>query len=327
MTEDFRDVANRTISDAKSIQHKLIEKALAMRCLSYMAQIKSQLLTDTIFEIDSRKKVLSSINTELEKEILERKRIEKKLIKARDEAEEATKLKDKFVTLVTHDLNTPLHIVYGNLQLLQLSGDTLDNKNDLIENALTACTQMASLISDILSMSRIKSGKLQPRLAKVNVGNLLNSAILFFRAIADEKGIQISNHVTENVEIYADERLLSEVINNLLSNAIKFCDHNDTIRFDIESGESTEIIISDTGIGIKAEHQDNLFHFDNKHNTKGTIGESGSGFGLPLAYEIIAAHGGVLTVDSEPGKGTSFRIKLPQHVIEGRAIAEHSHKA
>lgn len=324
MPSDFREISNNSIVDAKNVHHKLIEKALEMRCISYLAQIKAQLLTNTIYEMDNSKKALTTINSQLQQEISERKRIEAKLTKARNEAEEATKLKDKFVALVTHDLNNPLHVVYGSLQLLKMSNEFSGESGQLIEHSLTACKQMSSLINDILSMNRIKDGKFVPKRTMVEIDAIIDSVVKNHQLIADEKGIQIKNQITDKTNIYADEKLINEVISNLLSNAIKFCRKGDSIRIHSEDDEYYSIIFSDTGVGIEPEFIDNLFRFEQKTSTSGTAGEQGSGLGLPLAHDIIAAHGGELRVESVMGEGTNFRIKLPKTTEEVSDDEVHS---
>lgn len=311
MTADYRDISNKTITDANAINYRLIEKALAMRCISYLAQIKSHLLTDTIFEIDHSKKALSSINAKLKQEIHERKLAEKKLEKAKNEAEEANRLKDKFVALVSHDLNNPLNIVIGYLELLQSSQELSDSGNKMIDNALTASHDMASFIHDILNMSRIKGGKIIPECTVIDAWEIVNSVIKYYITMANEKGVELINNIPKNSKLFTDEKLLFETISNLISNAIKFCRQGDLITIFLPEGEHSGIAISDTGIGIKPELIADLFQYEKNTSTKGTSGETGTGFGLPLTREIAVALGGDLTVESTPDKGSTFCLKLP----------------
>ncbi|MCK5356276.1 MAG: HAMP domain-containing histidine kinase [Methyloprofundus sp.] len=311
MPSDYHQLSEEAISNTNVISNKLIEKMLTLRSTSYFSQIKAQLLTNTIYEIDSSKKVLFNTNSKLEKEIRERKLAEARLKEALIKAEEATKLKDKFVALVSHDLKDPLGLIMGYLQLAQITAGNPREVSEMIETSLSACNDMNNLINDILSLSRIQNGKLKPECAMTDIANLATLAINFYSKIASDKEIMLSNKININTCIYADEKLLFEVINNLISNAIKFCNKGDSIKIYIPQEETSTIIIADTGIGIAETIIDDIFHYEKKTSTIGTVGESGTGFGLPLSHDIVKAHGGNLQVKSTLGEGTTFYIKLP----------------
>lgn len=310
MESDYRDVTNRTISDANTVNHALIEKALAMRCSSYLSQVKAKLLTDTIFEIDNSKKQLFAINTRLEDEINERKEIEQKLIKARDEAEQATCLKDKFVALVSHDLKNPLNVVMSYLQLLQAQEKLSEKADGMINNALSSCDNMLSLINEILDLRRIKDGKIAPVCDYFNINNVVSEVIAHYQLMANDKGVVLNNEIPENAQIFADQKLLYEVFSNLISNAIKFCHKGGEVRI-YQMQDPFVLAVSDTGIGMSPDHLKDLFYYEKKTSQYGTAGERGSGFGLPLSKDIIRAHQGDLQVESQPGKGTTFIISMP----------------
>ena len=311
MAIDYREVSDESINNANVINDRLIEKSLAMRCSSYLSQIKAQLLTDTIYEIDNSKKVLFNTNSKLEKEIAERKKAEEGLRKAKIEAEDATRLKDKFVTLVSHDLKNPLNAIMGYYELLRLSKDLPDNASTLVAKGLSACNDMNVLINEILNLSRIKAGKITPERTRLDAKKVAGLVIEQYSEAANIKEVSLINEVPENTSFFADEKLLIEVIGNLLSNSIKFCNQGDSVKIYLPEGESTVIAISDTGVGIKPELYDGLFEYENKTSTKGTLGEAGTGFGLPLARDIIESHGGDLRMESTLGEGTTFFISLP----------------
>jgi len=314
MANNYRDISDKTITEAKVVNHSLIEKALAMRCNSYLSQIKAQLLTDTIFEIDSTKKRLFNINTKLQKEINEHKKTEEKLKKAKEEAEEATKLKDKFVALVSHDLKSPLSVIKGYLDLLQMTQNLPPKANEMVHKGYLACESMRVLIENILSMSRISGGKICTECTLIDMEFLISRIVVDNMMMSDKKGVALINEVPQNTPIYADEELLFEAVSNLISNSIKFCSKGDTIKVYVPHGETSTIAVSDTGAGIKADAIKNLFLYEEKTSTIGTSGEMGTGFGLPLTHDIIAAHKGRLDVESTPGVGTTFYIRLPSHM-------------
>jgi len=317
MPRSYRNISNETISNATTVKDELIEKILELRSSTYLSQIKAKLLTNTIFEIDHSKKQLFNTNTRLEQEICDRKIAEERLEDALIKAEEATKLKDKFVALVSHDLKTPLHQIMGFLQLTQVNAEELsDDTNENIEESLKACSNMNDLINDILNLSRIKNGELKPTCTTIDAAEIISEAIDSYVKMANKKGINLINEVPAHSYVYADKKLLYEVVSNLVTNSIKFCNNGDSIRVFTSQDDISTIVISDTGIGIAEKIIDNIFCYEKKTSTTGTLGEQGTGFGLPLCYDIIKSHGGSLKVETLLGGGTSFFISLPQTTNE-----------
>ncbi|EGG99428.1 Phosphate regulon sensor protein PhoR [gamma proteobacterium IMCC2047] len=311
MAADFRDLSNESITNANRINNRLIEKTLAMRCNSYLSHIKAKLLTDTIYEIDSSKKALFNINSRLEQEIQSRKEMEEKLRSSTKEAEGATRLKDKFVALVTHDLKNPLNVISGSLQLLHLSSQLSESEKDMVESALFACGQMNNLISDVLNLSRIKQGKIMPELRLFDLTALIGKLIKLRESQADKKGVKLVSAIPDKSIVFADELLLAEVFENLLSNAVKFCAEGDTVKIYLPHDKPATIAVADTGAGVPQEFLENLFSYEEKTSSIGTEGEMGTGFGLPLSHEIVIAHGGKMWVESFDKKGSTFFVTLP----------------
>ena len=250
----------------------------------------------------------------LVQDITERKIVEETLKDEKEKAENATRVKDKFVSLVAHDLRGPISTIWGYLQLLH-SGE-LDSKHTetLLKEAMDTCEDMTDLISEILSLSRLNIGSIKPQSAFIDSKLIVEKILNKLLYLANQKGIILTNKIPKNSRIYADEKLLHVVIRNLVSNAIKFCRKGDTITLYNPKEEPSTIAVSDTGLGIKFERFETLFRYDKKTSTKGTANEPGTGLGLPLAHDIMKAHSGELKVDSVHGKGCTFYVKLP-HVI------------
>ena len=226
--------------------------------------------------------------------------------------ERTTKLKDRFVVLVSHDLKNPLHIMQGNLDLLRLSGDLSDGERELVENGLAACRNMAKLISDILDLSRIQAGRIKPRCSFVEVEGLVAEVFEDLQSIAGRKDVNLVNEVPAGITLYADERFLAQALTNLVDNAIKFCEAEDRVRVFVPEGEESSLAVADTGRGIDADRVAQLLGQESETTTLGTDGEKGSGVGLSLVNDIVMAHGGEIEVDSTPGEGSTFTIKLPK---------------
>jgi len=244
-------------------------------------------------------------------DISDLKETEVSLRLAKEEAEGATKLKDKFVSLVSHDLKNPIHRIMMYFELLQSTEQVSDSGKEMIEEGIEACDEMSVLINDVLSLSRIKGSSIKPEYAFILVHDIAGQAINNYHRIAVDKGIELINEIPGKARIYADERLLLEVLRNLISNAVKFCKKGDKVRLYIPDGEPATIAVADTGIGIKDTNMFTLFSYEEKTSTRGTSGERGTGFGLPLCHEIVAAHRGTLELESEVDKGSTFYIRLP----------------
>ena len=244
-------------------------------------------------------------------DISEQKKNETALRKAKEEAEEATKLKDKFVALVSHDLKSPMTVIDSYLQMLKDAQDMPEQLKVFIDEAAAACDDMTLLVNEILNLSRIAAGKIKPNEVFLQTRDIIERATKNYAMMAIEKDLKIINDVPEKSRIYADERLILEVVRNLLSNAIKFSRKGGEIRAFIPDGELSTIAISDSGIGIDKERINQLFAYETKTSTRGTAGEAGTGFGLPLIRDIVEAHGGSIIVETEKEKGSTFFVRLP----------------
>ncbi|MBI5637277.1 MAG: response regulator [Nitrospinae bacterium] len=247
------------------------------------------------------------------RDITERKRAEEELRNAKENAEEATRLKDKFVSLVSHDLRGPLATMIGFLKLMvddaddPLSADAAKRISIVIDSA----EKMNELIEELLSISRLKTGKIQPKLRFLDANHLALKITLAFGPTAEAKGITLENNIPEKHRLFADPTLFYQVLQNLVSNAVKFCRKGDRIRLFIPDGKPSTVAVGDTGVGLEPSRAARLFNYEEKTSTTGTAGEIGTGLGLPLSHDIMLAHGGNLRLESEPGKGATFYAALP----------------
>ncbi|MDH5543244.1 MAG: response regulator [Nitrospinota bacterium] len=244
---------------------------------------------------------------------LERCQYEEDIRKAKDDAVKATELKDKFLSLVSHDLKTPLSSINGSIQLLKRENTTLRSENlgKFIALAESAGKQMGNLIDEVLTISRFKTGKLKLNCSFFDPYFAVYKVQENVRTLAEAKNIILENKVIKNKRLFADSQLLTEILANLMTNAIKFTNPGGTVALSFDEDKMNTIVIEDNGIGISAKNLKKIFSFEEKTTTLGTSGEVGTGMGLPLCKEMVEAHGGNLKVESALNKGTRFYVSLP----------------
>ena len=236
------------------------------------------------------------------------------LIAAKEKAEEATRLKDKFVSLVAHDLRSPLAAIMGSVAYVLNDEDKPLCKNHalLLESALNGSKNLIQLIEEVLNISRLKTGKITLKKNFFNAHAMVQEMAQRLDHLRIKKSLTIENRVPVNMRLFADRPLICEVVQNLLSNAIKFSHPGTTIQvFASDNTKYLSIAIQDQGTGIPKNMVPKLFNIAEKTTTPGTQGEQGTGFGLPFSWDIMQVHEGSLSVHSLPGEGSTFSLTLP----------------
>lgn len=232
---------------------------------------------------------------------------------ARQNAEEATRLKDKFVSLVAHDLRSPFTSMLGLFQMMDENGGgvQLSEKQKLIlDRVVRSGEGLLKMIDELLNISRLQTGNILVRPRFIDASSTVTMVASALDHLAKSKKIEIVNEVPKGLRLYADLDLIQEVLMNLVSNAIKFTNPGGRIVISVPDGKSA-IAVRDTGVGMSDSFRSKIFKYEEKTTTAGTNGEKGSGFGLPLSAEIMLAHGGSLRAESKPGEGTVFYAELP----------------
>jgi PAS domain S-box-containing protein len=257
------------------------------------------------------------------RDMTERKRAEKELRAAKDMADEATRLKDKLVTLVAHDMKSPLTGVHGLLQhiLARDEGELPDYAKQSLNQSVKSCEKMIKLSEDLVDLGMLRVGKIKPVCEVIDAWPCVIEAISGVEQNAFKKGVSFVNMVPEHSFVFADSKLLARVIQNLLANAVKFSKPGGAVTVFIPEGSPSTIAVKDTGVGIRAEKITGLFEYTGSVSTTGTGGERGTGMGLPLSYEIVKAMGGNLRVESQEGKGSVFFIDLRGSDTESGAVS------
>jgi signal transduction histidine kinase len=233
---------------------------------------------------------------------------------ARVEAEAASRLKDEFLITVSHELRTPLNSIFGWSQLLRngkLNQEQVHKAIAIIDR--NAKTQV-QLVNDLLDTSQIITGKLHLKTNLVNLATVVMSALDTLRHAADAKGIELRVQLATKVEpVLGDENRLQQVVWNLLSNAIKFTPSGGRVELELKQDDSqVEVIVRDTGIGIKAEFLPHVFERFRQADGSTTRQFGGLGLGLAIVRHLVELHGGTVKADSDgEGKGAVFTMTLP----------------
>lgn len=259
------------------------------------------------------------IKTEREKYIMELEITSEKLDTTVAELSELNNSKDKFFSIVAHDLISPFSSILGFSQLLYDNFEEFDNKKrkDFVTLLHNGILNTYELLEDLLLWSRMQRNAIDYNPTKENLYLLTTRISDILKISAEKKSIEIINAVSPEQYVYADGFMVSTVIRNLISNAIKFS-ATGSGKIEISAKNyikgkhkgMTVICIRDNGVGIQKDKQKKLFDAVENRTTPGTDNEKGTGLGLPICFEFIHRQGGNIWVESEPGKGSAFSFTL-----------------
>jgi two-component system CheB/CheR fusion protein len=239
---------------------------------------------------------------------------------ARAEAEAANRVKDEFLAMVSHELRTPLNAIVGWTHLLK--GGKLDQRESehAVQTIDRNATAQTAIISELLDVSRIISGKLKLDMQPVDIADVINEAVDVVRAAADAKGIQIVTSLDWNARMVAGESVrLQQVIWNLLTNAIKFTPNEGRVNVQLERYDShAAVVVSDTGVGISSDFLPHIFERFQQADTSEKRTHGGLGLGLSIVRNLVEMHGGSVIAESEgEGLGARFTVTLPTLAASG----------
>jgi two-component system, OmpR family, sensor kinase len=257
----------------------------------------------------------SRLNNELTNAQRELTKKNARLRHLNEELDRLNQEKNRFVGMAAHDLRGPLGIGLWLLDaLLEKAKPNLSEDHaELLRTLRRLNAQMLKIVGDYLNVAAIEAGELRLEEEKVDLAAAILSYLPALRPSAEQKGIMLEFRVTgAPPAVLADPGKIEQAVSNLVSNAIKFSYPGSTVTITLGAdGEHAVIEVCDEGQGIPLEEQDQLFKPFGRTSVKSTGGEPNTGLGLMITKRIVGAHGGSVGVESEPGRGSSFRIRLP----------------
>jgi signal transduction histidine kinase len=246
---------------------------------------------------------------------IENVRLFKEIQQKSAQLEVANRHKSEFLANMSHELRTPLNAIIGfsDVLLQRMFGELNEQQADYLEDIRSSGTHLLTLINDILDLSKIEAGRMELEAAPFSLVAALNNAVTLVRERAQSHGIKLSLEVAPELDtVVADERKLKQVVVNLLANAVKFTPDGGTVslRAERENGQ-VRLSVHDTGIGIAAEDQQRIFEEFQQASHQSEKSREGTGLGLSLSKRMVELHGGTISVESAPGKGSTFTVALP----------------
>lgn len=263
-------------------------------------------------EIDRLKRQVNN----LKKERDSRKKIEESLRLSEIRLKELNAQKDKFFSVIAHEIRSPFMGFIGLTKMLALKIDDF-TKDEIKEIAIAlndSAKRIFKLLEKIIDWSRIQRGLVQLNRTYFYLKDAVDESVDMLTIIANQKNIALSNLVNKDTKVFGDKETIVTVITNLISNAIKFTKESGYVKVTAEElGENfIKMNVIDNGIGIEKDVLFNLFKIENMQSTLGTNYERGTGLGLIISKEFIELNGGKISVDSKYGEGSTFSITIPK---------------
>lgn len=274
-------------------------------------------ITDRIEAEDALKRYVEELHFSkelVEENAVEAARLNEMLWESETRLKELNVSKDKFFSIISHDLRSPLTSIIGFAEVMVEDLETLSKEElkEFTNSIYKSSKNLQNLLENLLQWSRIQTGRIEFNPINFELMHLINDVIALYHVNAARKKITLQNIYDKSYKVNADKFMIDTVLRNLVSNAIKFTPQGGVIKIKVEEAEENLIVsVVDDGIGIKTEIIEKLFRIDSHVTTKGTDKEKGTGLGLILCKEFIEKHSGTIWVESEIEKGSEFKFTLP----------------
>ncbi len=248
------------------------------------------------------------------RDVTDTRKAEKQLRESERKLRKLNAEKDKFFSVIAHDLKSPFNAIMGFSDLLseQVKSEDYDGLEEMIEYIRSSSRQAYDLLSNLLVWSRLQIDQIEPVPVHLNLCELVKEAIHFYQEMAHAKNISLTSSLESDTMVYCVREMTSSVLRNLIANAIKFSYPKSTVSILVEADDDyVTVSVSDTGVGMSKEHAARLFRIDDNASTLVTNDENGTGQGLILCKEFIERQNGRLWFESEEGRGSTFCFCLP----------------
>ena len=303
----------KDVHDPYTIQNRMIHQEATMICKDGRRRI----LELTSFTVKD------GMTAEICMDVTELRAMESEMIKAKSEAEMASRAKSEFLSNMSHEMRTPMNAVINMTAIARNSAEN-ERKNWALSKVEEASTYLLGIINDVLDMTKIEANKLELVQIEFDLRNVLQKAVSLIDFRMEEKRHKFSMNVDNNVPFFysGDDQRLTQVIVNLLSNAVKFTPEDGSISINVSLiGEDDRICwlrfeVADSGIGIAPENHERIFHMFEQAESGTTRKYGGTGLGLVISKHIVELMGGEISVESEPGKGSRFIFTVKLSHIE-----------
>jgi signal transduction histidine kinase len=303
----------------KDTQNELLTKDLKINQLKLSSQrsvilflviglVLLILLLTALYKLFSSKKKTNRILATQKKE----------LSIANIQLNEAINTKDKFFSILSHDLRDPVISMqsFGRMMSTKYDVMTEDERRELIEDNVKSSDGLFNLLEELLLWARCQTGVIYPVYEKIELGAFLSEVCRFYEQIAEQKGVLLKCSYQGTGKVRVDRSMLATILRNLISNAIKFSYLHQTVEVLCELKEKWIILsVKDEGEGMTKEELNRLFSITSNFTKSGTANEKGNGLGLIICYEFVHALHGEILVKSEKGKGATFTVKIPSGAI------------
>lgn len=296
---------------AKRMQGKQAPVSYEVKVVTKSGEIRQLDFSATIINFQNKKALLTTAI-----DISERKKTEEALRESETKLRELNAQKDKFFSIIAHDLKSPFNAIVGFSELLmeQINEKNYEGIHEYAKIISQSSMRAMDLLMNLLEWSRAQSGRMLFIPENMKLVDLIEENILLFQGIARQKSITINKLLPDKITVFADESMIGTVLRNLISNAIKFTSQGGEINISAEKRLKEVLVsVSDNGIGIAPQRLEKLFRIDEGDSTRGTNDEKGTGLGLILCKEFIENHGGTIGAESKEGKGSTFYFSLPNN--------------
>ncbi len=299
---DNKDTEIAALSQVKQKQSSEIKRQELISNILVIVVALTVILLFTVYRSGRRRKRINILLLEHQEEIKKRS----------VELEQLNQVKDKFFSIISHDLRSPMNALAGTLDLLEQRNITHDEFVGLSKNLRVQFNHTRTLINNLLDWTLLQMDKLKIQPERVNIYQKVEDSFVALRTLYP-KDINMENRTDKNLAAYADPNIVNLVLRNLILNAIKFTEKGGRIWVATEErGNEIIVSVSDNGIGMKPEVKEMLFEKTAGYSTRGTANEKGTGLGLILCKEFVEKNGGKIWLESEIGAGTTFYFTVPK---------------